>query len=110
VEGEATWLWLHQQDNVHDETYLMGPRYNFNGPGRWGPYAKVLIGNGQFNFPFNYAHGGYLVVAGGGGIDYHLNRKFALRVADVEYQYWPQFTFGTLSSIKVSAGVQYRIR
>ncbi len=110
VEGEATWLWIRQQENVHDETYMIGPRFNFNDASNWKPYVKALIGNGQFNFPFNYAHGGYLVLAGGGGINYRLNRKFAIRVADVEYQYWPQFTFGALSSVQVSSGFQIRIR
>jgi hypothetical protein len=110
VEGEMTWLFLHQQENVHDETFLVGPRFNFNSIGRWQPYAKVLAGNGQFNFPFSYAHGGYLVIAGGGGVSYRLTHKVSLRVADVEYQYWPQFTFGSLSSIGINSGIQYRIR
>lgn len=107
VEGEGRWLEYHQTANIHAETYLAGPRYHFN-IGRFQPYVKGLAGVGEFNFPYNYAHGSYFVVAPGGGVDYRLARRFSLR-ADVEYQYWPQFTFGAMSSFGVSTGVRYRI-
>jgi hypothetical protein len=108
IEGEGRWLEYHKTDNVHLETYLAGPRYHFN-MGRFQPYGKGLIGIGYFNFPYNYAHGSYLVVGGGAGVDYHLGRRWMVRIADVEYQYWPQFTFGAMSTVGVSSGVRYRI-
>ena len=55
--------------------------------GRWEPYGKVMIGNGQFNFPFSYGHGGYLMFAPGGGLDIHYHR-FSIRAIDYEYQHW----------------------
>jgi hypothetical protein len=32
-----------------------------------------------------------------------------LRLIDGEYQYWPQFTFGPLSSYGISAGLRIRV-
>jgi hypothetical protein len=90
VEAEARWLQFHQI-------------------GRFQPYVKVLAGVGEFNFPYNYATGSYLVVAPGGGLDYRINRLIRIRVADVEYQLWPQFTYSSMSSVGVSTGIRLRI-
>ena len=107
IEGEVRRLDYHQVANVHAETYLGGVRYHFN-RGRMQPYVKALGGLGHFNFPYNFATGNYLVVAGGGGVDYYLNRRWAAR-ADFEYQDWPQFTFGAMNSVGATIGVRYRI-
>lgn len=104
-EAEGRWLDYHQTSNIHAETYLAGPRYHFN-TGRLQPYVKGLGGLGKFNFTDNYAKGSYLVVAGGGGADYRLSSRWGAR-ADFEYQYWPQFTFGPMSSGGVTLGVRY---
>lgn len=112
VEGEANWAVLHQLSNTHATTYLIGPRYQMNAFGnyRFRPYAKFLVGDGEFNFPYNYAHGSYLVMAPGGGLDYWLNSRIRLRLIDAEYQYWPGFTYGSQTNLSVSVGVRYRIR
>jgi hypothetical protein len=107
-EGEARWLVFHQTENVNSATYLAGPRVHMNF-GRFQPYAKGLVGLGEFNFPYNLAHGSYLVVAPGGGVDYHVSKKVFLRVADFEYDYWPQFTFGAMRSYGISTGIRVRI-
>lgn len=107
VEGEGRWLEYHQTANVHAETYLGGLRYHFN-YGRMQIYGKGLVGLGEFNFPYNYGTGSYLVVAPGGGIDYRLNRQWSVR-ADFEYQLWPQFTYGSMSSAGVTVGMRRRI-
>lgn len=108
LEGEGRWLEFHQTANVHTETYTIGPRYHVS-IGRFQPYAKGLIGIGNFNFPYNYAYGTYVVVGFGGGADYYLGRRWSVRLADVEFQDWPQFTFGALTSTGVSSGIRYRI-
>jgi opacity protein-like surface antigen len=108
IEAEGRWLELNQVQKVHVETYSVGLRYHMNF-GRFQPYAKGLIGFGDFNFPFNFAHGRYLVVTGGGGLEYRLTPRIRLRVPDVEYQDWPQFTYGAMSSVGVSAGVKVGI-
>jgi opacity protein-like surface antigen len=107
VETEARWLEYHSSADVHVETYLGGLRYHFN-TGRFEPYVKGLCGLGRFGFPYNYADGSYFVIAPGGGVDYHLNRRWSVRV-DGEYQYWPQFTFGPMSSGGLSVGARYHI-
>lgn len=108
VEGEAHWLELNKFANEHVETYSAGLRYHRN----WGksqPYVKGLIGFGDMNFPYDYATGRYTVLTLGGGLDYRLSRRIYLRAADLEYQNWPEFTFGSMSNVGVSTGIRVRI-
>lgn len=110
IEGEARWLLAPQTANVHNTTWLIGLRYSaFDFHQKFHPYVKGLVGFTQFNFPYNYAKGDYLVVAPGGGLDYNLGRRLRWRVVDAEYQIWPQFTFGNETSFGVSTGIRYRI-
>ena len=108
VEGEAQWLIFHQTANVHTTTYLIGPRYHLT-LGRFQPYAKGLIGFGQFNYPYHLGQDTGLVIAPGGGIDLRISRRVRLRLADFEYQIWPQFHYGALSSYGVSSGIRVRV-
>lgn len=108
IEGEGRWLKYHQFANVHAETYLVGPRYHFY-VGRFQPYVKGMLGFGNFSFPYGYAHGTYLIVAAGGGVEYRLGRRWSVRCADFEYQDWPQFTFGPMTSVGISSGIQFRV-
>jgi hypothetical protein len=113
AEGEANFTFYRQFANTHATTYLAGPRYTFGSMGssyRFRPYAKCLIGVGYFNFPYNYGHGSYFVLAPGGGVDYRLTYRFRLRLADFEYQYWPQFSFGATQNYAITTGVRYIIR
>lgn len=109
AEAEGRWLMFHNPDQLQTRTYMAGPRYHFS-MGKFQFYGKGLVGFGQFTFPYDYAHGNYLVIAPGGGVDYRWKRKITFRLADVEYQMWPQFTYGSMSSFGVSAGVRYHIR
>jgi len=108
VELEGRWIEWKQTANVHAETYSIGPRYHRN-LGNLQPYVKGLVGFGDFNFPYNLATGRYLMVTAGGGFDYHLTNRIYLRAADVEYQSWPQFTFGAMSTFSVSTGLRVRV-
>ncbi len=108
VEAEARWLMFHETNELHATTWMAGPRYHFT-KGRFQFYGKGLVGVAQFTFPYNSAQGSYLVIAPGGGVDYSWKRRFSLRLADVEYQIWPQFTYGSMTSVGVSAGLRYRI-
>jgi opacity protein-like surface antigen len=107
VEGEGHWLEFHQTANVHAESYLVGPRFHLN-VRKFQPYVKGMVGFAHFNFPYNFAHGTYLVVAGGGGVDYRITPRWSVR-GEVEYQDWPQFTFGAMTSVGVSGGIRYRV-
>jgi hypothetical protein len=108
IEGEARLLRYHQEDDTHVSTYLIGPRLSF-GKHRLNPYGKVLVGLGKFNFPFNYGHGSYFVVAPGAGVDYRINRRVRLRLVDFEYQEWPQFTFGAMQTYGLSTGISFTL-
>jgi hypothetical protein len=108
LEGEARWLVFHETSNVHATTWLAGPRYHRT-MGKFQVYAKGLIGVGDFYFPYDYAYGSYLVIAPGGGVDFTVSRRVRLRVADAEYQLWPQFTFGSMTSYGISTGVRIRV-
>jgi hypothetical protein len=108
LEAEARWLAFHPTDDVHVSTWLIGPRYRWK-TSRYQVYFKGLAGLGNFNFPYNYAYGRYLVVAPGGGIDFELAGRLRVRLFDVEYQYWPDFTFRPMTSYGLSTGLRYRI-
>jgi hypothetical protein len=108
LEAEGRWLMFHETNQLHATTWMAGPRYHFT-RGKFQYYGKGLVGVGQFYFPYNLAQGNYLVIAPGGGVDYRWTRRVSFRLADVEYQFWPQFTFGSMSSYGVSAGVRYHI-
>jgi hypothetical protein len=41
-------------------------------------------------------------------VDIHLTERWSAR-ADVEYQLWPQFTYGQLNPYGASVGLRYRI-
>jgi hypothetical protein len=110
LEAEARWLRQNQQANTHENTYLIGPRYQTSiGSSRWKPYFKVLVGLGVFNFPYDYQKGQYFVVAPGAGLECRLNDTFSLRVIDIEYQRWPQFTYGPITPYGVGFGITWRI-
>ncbi len=108
IEAEGRWLEFRQTANVHAETYSIGGRYHLD-LGRFEPYAKGLIGFGDFNFPYNYAHGRYLVVTAGAGVEFRWKPRIYVRAADFEYQDWPQFTFGNMTTFSVSTGLRVRI-
>jgi len=109
VEGEARFVRYRQTADLHFTTYSAGIRYRMNFH-RFQPYAKGLIGEGYFNFPYNYATGHYMVVTAGGGVDYRLaHSRIHFRLADAEWQYWPQFTYGSLTTLGISSGFRITI-
>jgi hypothetical protein len=109
IEFEARVLRHNQEVDTHETTFLVGPRFAI-GRKWFNPYAKLLIGEGKFHFPYDYAEGSYLVFAPGAGLDVPIaSSRFTLRVIDFEYQSWPNFTFGGLNPYGVSAGFSVRI-
>lgn len=107
-EAEARSLRFHNQLDVRQTTYLAGVRVSARGY-NVRPYAKLLAGTGTMTFPYNDAHGRYLVVAPGAGLDWRVRRRLQLRVVDFQYQYWPQFTFGAMRSWGISTGFSLRV-
>lgn len=114
VEGESRWLTMGGSHGFSEYNYLVGPRYRFYRSERYQPYAKFLVGAGLINFPYNLAHGGYLALAPGGGIDLTLNAHWKVR-ADYEFQFWPDavgipgIETGSVHPNGVSLGFTYRL-
>jgi hypothetical protein len=106
LEGEMRFLRFAQTYQVHEDNYELGPRFRWRYK-RYEPYGKFMVGNGQFNFPFSYGHGGYLMLVPGAGLDIHV-RRFTIRAIDYEYQHWTNFQNSTLSPDGFSSGVAYR--
>jgi hypothetical protein len=108
AEFRAQSLRFNQEQGIRETSYLLGPRMSFPHKG-WVPYARVLLGGGIFNAPYTYAEGSYFVVAPGGGVDY-VHGRFRYRIADIEYQAWPNFTFGELHPWGYNTGISIRVR
>ena len=109
LEAEASWLFLLQRAQVHESTYLIGPRIGFYDRGRITASATMLVGGGEFTFPYKYATGSYFVASPGVNAVYWLNRTVRINLLDLEYQWWPQFTYGSLNVVKASAGIQIHL-
>ncbi len=109
LEAEGRWLRFNQYVDIHQDNYLLGPRVPIHEFGRFTPYGKVLFGFSNMNFQYDYAHGRFTDIAFGGGVDMKLNRRFTLRVADFEYQKWPNWINGSLSPYGGSVGISYKI-
>jgi Outer membrane protein beta-barrel domain len=111
LEAEARWIEFPQQnDNLHAETYSIGGRYHWVLTNHWQPYAKALIGFGNFNYTDNLGQEhGDLVVTAGGGVEFRASHRIYFRVVDFEYQDWPEAYYGNLTPINISAGLKVRI-
>jgi hypothetical protein len=109
LEAEGRFLVFNRTANVQDATILAGPRYYFNLGTKFQPYAKGLVGPGFFTFENAASTGTYLVVAAGGGVEYHITRRFHIRLADFEYQDWPNFPTGSMSAFGISTGIRYTL-
>ncbi len=109
-EGEARFLRWHAEEQVTESNYLGGVRaVLWPRPRRWAPYAKFLAGAGRITLPYGYAHGGFLAYAPGAGLDVAVSDRVSVRAVDLEYQHWPQFTYGVLHPYGLSAGISVRL-
>ncbi len=109
-EAEVRFLTINEEFGTHQSTYLIGAKF----PRRIRSvtvYGKVLLGEGRFHYPYDYADGSYFVLAPGGGADLALGRsRFSVRLVDFEYQSWVNFPFGTLNPYGVSSGIAFHLR
>ncbi len=94
-----------------EDTLVAGPRFNVINSRRLVVYVKASFGAGHFSGdsanPAANAHT-YFVQEYGGGIDYHLKRRFNVRIADGEYQRWSSFPPLGLTPLVFSSGVSLR--
>ena len=108
IELEARSLRLHNREQLTEASYLAGVRATLR-PEGVSPYVKFLVGDGHIGLPFGYGRGDYLALVPGTGLEYTLTDRIALRAIEVEYQYWPQFSFGPLQPWGVSTGLSFRL-
>ena len=109
IEFEMRALRFNQEFNTHQTTFLVGPRYTYRKK-RLNTYAKLLAGDGLFHFPYSYAEGNYFVLAFGGGIEVPIGEsRYSIRAADIQYQSWPNFSFGGLNPYGYSGGLSIRV-
>jgi hypothetical protein len=109
LEGEARYLRFNSFEDVTETNYLAGPRVVLK-PGPLRPYVKLMVGAGKITLPYHYAEGTFFIYAPGAGADYLLNDRVTIRLIDVEYQMWPDFSsYGELRPYGVSAGIIVRL-
>ena len=123
---------------VGENSYLFGPEFHMRGK-RFRPYADFHIGWGTISYskgteenytppptyplqPAPISSRSGLAYEFGGGVDYRLGRKYGLRLADFQYQFWnvgtgnvyrsgsPTIINGpiTYSPYQISTGFYYR--
>ena len=109
IEASASWANVHQRDDVHQSTYMAGPRLTFAHAGRFTFAGKALAGGAVFHYPFDFAQGSYLVVAPGVDINFKCNRRIRWQVLDAEYTYLPQFTYGAMRELTLATGLRIRL-
>jgi hypothetical protein len=109
IEAEGRWLRFNEFENISQDNYLAGPRFQLRHISRATPYVKVLAGEGRMNFEDNIAIGRFTNIAYGGGVDVRITHRISIRAVDVEFQQWPKFLGGSLYPAGISAGVSYRI-
>jgi hypothetical protein len=98
---------------LYEKTYEVGVRGVWH-PGRFDPYAKLMVGRGVLNYPFiqgttrsagNIAYNMYAI---GGGVDLRVKRYLNVRLFDLELQKWLSFPPHGLAPTVVTFGVAYR--
>jgi hypothetical protein len=111
VVGDFGVYFGHVGPSITGETYTFGPRLSFRKPGRLVPFAQALFGGSHFSIDTSGISGGgtEFTLGAGGGRDILLGAsgKFALR-GQVEY-FGIRGTGSTTSSVRLSAGIVYRI-
>ena len=102
-------------------TYLFGPRFSYRGNKTFTPFAQVLVGGAHITdvtakgLTVAKAENAF-AMAVGGGLDWNVNKVFAVRLGQVEYvltRFTDPFSLsgasGTQNSVRVSAGVVFKL-
>jgi hypothetical protein len=106
---------VNTPDDYIENTYLIGPRYNFH-YGRYTPYVKVVAGIATTAMSGDRApyqglppSGSFFAYAPGGGVDIKVKGHWLVR-ADIEQQFWPGYSNHGLTPVVGSFGIGYRFR
>ena len=93
---------------LNETTYEFGGRYRYP-IGPISPYLKLMFGAGTFSYGSSTQNGTYGIYAGGGGVDFLVEKKVVVR-ADFEYQRWGGFPPRGLQPNLFTVGAAYRFR
>ena len=105
VEAEFHQAYSTNGDLSLQRTYEIGGRY-LRTYGPLVPYAKAMIGRGDFRYPFDQTELSYNMFAGGVGADVKLGPYLRVR-GEYEFQKWTSFPNGGLTPQIVTIGVAY---
>lgn len=83
VEASADFLRFNSYNSETQSAFLVGPKYIFLRSNKWRPYARFSVGTVHVHFPFELGDGSYFTLAPAGGVEYRLDRHWAVRA---EYQ------------------------
>jgi hypothetical protein len=72
------------REGQSSHSFLFGPKFTAR-PGRWAPFAHVLAGFVREAEEEDVQYGFGLSL--GGGLDYDVNRRISLRLAQLDYEY-----------------------
>ena len=94
------------------ESFLVGPRLSYRNDTRLTPFAQVLIGGAHGSATGAGSAAGFSMTAGG-GLDLGLNRRFAIRLFQLEYFMTRLSPSGSIvasteNDVRASAGVVIR--
>jgi opacity protein-like surface antigen len=105
LEAEFHQVSSSSGNQSYQRSYDVGGRY-FRAYGHLIPYVKVMVGLGNFNYPFGQTNLAYNLYAAGLGADYRIRPSLSLR-AEYEMQRWSGFTNGGLNPQLVTLGLAY---
>ena len=104
-----------QSIDANTESFLFGPRLSYRNDSRWTPFAQILLGGAHGHASASSVSGSSntFAMTAGGGLDLGLNRRFAIRLFQLEYfmtRFNPNFIAiaPTQNNLRASAGLVIR--
>lgn len=66
---------------------MFGPELHYEF-GKLHPYGTAMFGKGDITYDGSNFQDDSIVYQLGGGLDYHVNHRWSLRLVDFQYQFW----------------------
>jgi hypothetical protein len=117
VQAEANLGTIITPTDIQQISFLVGPRVSYH-RNKFTVSGKFMFGIGNItnnpadipNFAANSNNNPFGVLAFGGGVEYRVARKIAIRPIEIEVQKWGNFEPHTLSPMVYTFGVSYMLR
>ncbi|MGH9509347.1 MAG: OmpA family protein [Terriglobales bacterium] len=81
-------------DNADVGTVMVGPRFSIRSDNKITPYAHALFGWHRLS-PIGLAPDNGVGIAVGGGLDFHINKRFAWKIIEADYM-WAHHNFAPI--------------